>query len=467
MPREMTETYAGDELPAGTWKIIAVVILAPFMTQTDATIVNVSLAWIAKDLHSPVATAQWIISGYLLALALMLPLNGWLVDRIGARKLYLFCFSAFTAASLLCGAARTMPELIAGRIIQGMAGGLLVPLTQFMMARVAGKQLARVVGYASMPVLLAPLLGPIVAGAILKYAGWSWLFYVNLPIGAVAVVLAFLFIPHDGEMPEKRPFDLLGFLTLSPGLACLLYGVEQLAHYKLSAVFAVSVILMGIFLWRARRRGKNALLDIELFAIRDFSVATTTQFLANGILYAGQFLIPLYLVNGCGLSATHAGWILAAMGIGMMCVYPLMGFLTERFGNRAIASSGVLANLLGTLPFLWMAHSGLSVAVAVVALFLRGLGQGATGIPSIAVAYGSVPKSELSQAATAANIVQRLGGPILTTALAVVLALSKSAYGNDLSHSFFFPFLALLVLQLLVLGSAMRLPERIVEVTVA
>jgi EmrB/QacA subfamily drug resistance transporter len=464
----MNETHSDGALPPGAWRTIAVVILAPFMTQTDATIVNVSLAWIAKDLHSPVATAQWVISGYLLALALMLPLNGWLVDRLGARKLYLLCFSAFTAASLLCGAARTMPGLIAGRILQGIAGGLLVPLTQFMLARVAGKQLARVAGYASMPVLLAPLLGPILAGVILKYAGWPWLFYVNLPIGAVAVVLAFLFIPSDDERPEKRPFDLLGFLALSPGLACLLYGVEQLAHRKLSALFVISVILVGIFLWHARRTGKNALIDIELFSIRNFSVATTTQFLGNGIMYAGQFLIPLYLVTGCGLNATQAGWILAAMGIGMMCIYPLIGFLTERFGNRAIASGGVLANLAGTVPFLWMAHGvGLSVAVAVFALFLRGLGQGATGIPSIAVAYGSVPKSELSQAATASNIVQRLGGPILTTALAVVVSVSKKPHGNGMPHEFFFPFLGLLVLQLLVLGSAMRLPERIAELTAA
>src|SRR5580692_6215223 len=132
-----------EKLDTQAWKVIAVVILAPVMTQMDSTVVNVSLSAITQELHSSIATAQWIISGYLLALALMLPLNGWLVDRLGAKRLYLGCFSMFTLASLLCGTARTMEELIWARVIQGMAGGLLAPMSQMMIARFAGRQMAR------------------------------------------------------------------------------------------------------------------------------------------------------------------------------------------------------------------------------------------------------------------------------------------------------------------------------------
>ncbi|MBJ6727169.1 DHA2 family efflux MFS transporter permease subunit [Geomesophilobacter sediminis] len=460
-------TMAGNELSlpekldSKAWQIIAVVILAPFMTQMDATIVNVSLSSIREDLHASLSATQWIISGYLLALALILPVNGWLVDRFGTKRLYLFCFSSFTAASFLCGAAHTMQQLVAARIVQGLAGGLLTPLTQLMMARVAGRQMARVVGYASAPVLLAPLLGPPLAGAILKHASWPWLFYVNLPVGILAVALAAALLPHDESLIRKRPFDLPGFLLLSPGLSCTLYGLEQFAHHQSPFFLALGLLLLGSFIWLALRKKEKALIDLELFRIRTFSTAAITQFLSNGILFAGQFLLPLYLISGAGLSPTGAGWVLTSMGIGMLCSYPFMGFLTEKFGCRAVATGGVLLNLVGTLPFLWMAQAGFSMPLALAGLYLRGLGQGATGIPSLAAAYASVPKSKLSLAATAINIVQRLGGPIATTTLAIVLTFSEELHNVHGPHSFFIPFAAILVLQLVVIGAAIRLPVRI------
>ena len=216
-PRHVEEeSHASGEMDPRVWKIAAVVVLAPFMTQLDSTVVNVSLSTIRQDLQSPLTSAQWIISGYLLALALMLPLNAWLVDRLGAKRLYLWCFSAFTMASLLCGVARTMDGLIWARVIQGMAGGLLAPMTQMMIARVAGRQMARVMGYTAVPILIAPILGPVVAGTILKYAAWRWLFFLNLPIGILAVSLAVYLLPNDEMTIRRRPFDFLGFLVLSP-----------------------------------------------------------------------------------------------------------------------------------------------------------------------------------------------------------------------------------------------------------
>jgi EmrB/QacA subfamily drug resistance transporter len=455
----MSRTHS-EGLEPGAWKIIAVVILGPFMAQMDSTVVNVSLSFIKQELHSTIASAQWVVSGYLLALALMLPLNGWLVARLGAKRLYSICFSSFTLASFLCGAATTMSQLIGARLIQGMAGGLLAPLTQLMVARVAGGQFARVLGYASVPILLAPLAGPILAGTILKYLGWPWLFYINLPVGILAMALATWILPHDQPTIKKYPFDLSGFLMISPGLACLLYGFEQSSHHGDIRVLVLGLVLLVAFLRHAHRRKSKALIDIELFKIRDFSIAATTQFLAVGIIYGGQFLIPLFLVTSCSLTATQTGWILGSMGVGMLCVYPCMGYLTDRFGCRAVASGGVLLNFLGTLPFLWMAFGGFSMVPALIGLFVRGLGQGATGIPSIAAAYASVPREKLSLATTAVNIVQRLGGPTITTVIAITVSLSANVTSAS-AHAFLVPFAALTVLQLLVLAAASRLPVRI------
>jgi EmrB/QacA subfamily drug resistance transporter len=443
------------------WKIVGVVMMAPFMTQMDSTIVNISLSSIRDSLNSTISTAQWVISGYLLALALMLPLNGWLVDRFGAKRLYLVCFSFFTAASALCAMAHTMAELIAARVFQGIAGGLLAPLAQLMMARVAGRQMARVIGYASVPVLMGPLLGPLLAGAILSHASWPWLFYVNLPVGILAVVLAAVILPHDRSLLVKRPFDFWGFVLLSPGLSLLLYGFDRASHHKGFEYLALGALLIALFLVWARRRGEKALIDIQLFRVRNFSVATTTQFLSNGIIYAGQFLLPLFLIAGVGLTPTQTGWLLSAAGFGLLFVYPTMGFLVERWGCRTVATTGVLINVVGTLPFVWMAYNHFSLPWALVGLLLRGLGQGATGIPSLTTAYASVPKHKLSYATTAVNIVQRLGGPILTTALSIVVSMTVPqvrAAAN--TQAFIWPFLTLNAFQLLVLASAIQLPGR-------
>ncbi len=450
------------------WKIMGVVMLAPFMTQIDSTVVNVSLSAIEQDLHSTISTAQWIISGYLLALALVLPLNAWLVDRFGAKKLYLFCFSSFTLASFLCGAAQSMPQLISARIVQGLAGGLLVPLTQFMLAQIAGRHMARVVGYALAPALLAPLFGPALAGALLKYASWPWLFYINVPVGIFAVALAALVIPPDLTVLTRRPFDFVGFFLLSPGLSCLLYGFVQTAHQdsRRTGVWFLmgGACLLGAFLKRALKKKAAALIDTDLFKIRTFFVAAATQFLMNGIMFCAQFLIPLYFISGVGLSASNAGWILSTMGIGMLCVYPLMGRLTDRFGCRLVACTGVFINLLGSLVFLGMAHFRYWQSLALVALLFRGIGQGAAGIPAIAAAYAAVPKIKLSFAATSLNIIQRLGGPMLTTTLALVV--SFSVHPSDLitrATQFQIPFLVLIFFQLLALGSASQLPKEIIH----
>ncbi len=450
-----------EPLDPRIWKVAAVVFLGPLMTQLDSTVVNVSLSSIGHDLHASIDSVQWVVAGYLLALALTLPLNAWLVDRLGAKRLYLVCFSAFTLASLFCGSERTIQGLIWARVIQGMAGGLLAPMAQMMLAHVAGKHLARVMGYIAMPVLIAPLLGPVVAGAILKYAGWPWLFYINLPVGIIAVLLAIFVLPGDGAPQRTRPFDFLGFLLISPGLGSLLYGLDHSSTLEGGLFLLSGAILVGAFVWHAIRKNTEALIDLRLFKNRVFAIGAATQFLNNGASFAGQMLIPLFLMTGCGISPAKAGWMLAPMGLGMLLIYPSLGFLTERFGCRAISAGGALLAILTTLPFLWMAQNRLSPALLALSLFVRGAGQGAIGVPSMSAAYNSVPREQLALATTASNIVQRLGGPTATTIVGMVLSFSVGRFADSGVHPFTLAFAALIGLQIVLLGSANGLPIRI------
>ena len=448
---------AADRMDPRVWRVAAVVFIGPFMAQLDSTVVNVSLSTIRQDLHAATAAAQWIVSGYLLALALMLPLNGWLVDRMGAKRLYLGCFAAFTAASLLCGTARTMDELILARLLQGMAGGLMSPMPQMMMARVAGRHMARVMGYAVMPVLIAPILGPVVAGAILRHASWPWLFYLNLPMGMLGVGLAALLLPRDAATIQKRRFDLAGFLMVSPGLACLLYGLPNASHPAGAVALVAGALLLGGFVRHARRLGPVALIDLAIFENRIFSTAAATQFLANGGFFARQFLVPLFLITGCGLTPGRAGGLVAAMGVGMLCSFPLVGSLTERFGCRAVSAGGALLAFGGMVPLLWMTRTGFSPTLTLVSLLVTGMGQGTISIPSMSAAYASVGRERLAVANTAINIVQRLGGPLATTATAIVMSLG-AAHGSA-PGQFLLAFTFLIGLQLITFGVATRLPK--------
>ena len=436
-------------------------MLGSLMAQIDATVVNVSLSSLAASLHSSLATIQWVTSGYLLALALMLPLSGWLVDRIGARPLYLWCFSAFIVSSALCGLAWSAGSLIGFRILQGMTGGLLAPMAQMIMARAAGRHMTRVFGYVAIPVLLGPILGPVLAGAILQHLTWRWLFLVNVPVGALALALAVLFIPEDDALIQRRTFDLSGFLVLAPALVLFLYGADNIRDHPGQLCFTIAIVMIIVFARGALRKGPQALLDLRLFRNGVFPVSARTQFLQNGIVYATQMLLPLYLINACGRTPGEVGVLLLPLGLGMLAGYPSMGWLTKHFGIRNVAAGGALISFLSALPFLYLANHRMTGPIYVISLLLRGMGQSAIGVPSISAAYSGVPRQEIAMVTTTLNIVQRLGGPTLTTLMAAFLAWRMhSAVSSDVvSRAFMLSFLVLAVLHLLLLVSTLGLPK--------
>ncbi len=409
-------------LEASVWKIAVVAMLGSLLAQLDATIVNVSLASLAADLHSPISVIQWVTSGYLLALALALPLNGWLIERIGAKALYLSCFAIFTISSALCGLAWSAGSLIGFRLLQGASGGLMAPMAQLMIKRTAGQRFTRIAGYASIPVLLGPVLGPVIAGAILHYASWRWLFAVNIPIGILAFLLALRFLPNDSEDYASRKLDWMGLILLSPGLALVLFGPDRITRPIGITSTVVGALLLTAFFYVEKRKGDDALIDLALFRQRAFSAASAAQFFFNGVMYAGQMLIPMFLIEACGLSPSMMGWMLAPMGLGMMVALPSLGFLTERFGERRVAMSGAIFSFLSTLVLVVQAIHGLDETLLAAALFFRGVGLGAVGLPAISMAYASISKESLPMATTTLNIVQRIGGPTLTTLCALFLS---------------------------------------------
>src|SRR4051794_29434959 len=248
-----------DRIPAYVWRISIVVIVGSIMSILDTTIVNVALDTLRRDLHSSISDIQWVVTGYMLALAAVIPITGWAARRFGAKRVYVTSLVLFTAGSVLCGLASSTEELVAFRVVQGVGGGMLLPIGQLMMAEAAGpKRVGRVMSIVAVPAMLAPILGPAIGGLIVDNWSWRWIFFVNVPIGMIAVAAALRVLPRS-ESGSTDPLDVGGFALLAVGLPVLTYGLAeigatgQLDPVKVVGPCVLGLVLIGVFCVHALR----------------------------------------------------------------------------------------------------------------------------------------------------------------------------------------------------------------------
>jgi EmrB/QacA subfamily drug resistance transporter len=416
---------ASERIERYVWKIAGVVILGMIMSILDTTIVNVALRTLGHELHSSIAQIQWVVTGYLLSLAAVIPVTGWAARRFGAKRVYMTSLVLFTAGSALCAVAASTTSLVLFRVMQGVGGGMIMPVGQLIMAQVAGpKRMGRVMGIVSMPAMLAPILGPVVGGAILENLHWSWIFLVNVPIGAIALVLAWRMLPKTDSGAAGR-LDVLGLGLLSGGSTAVVYGLSELAaHPSLTAPtvlwpIVAGLVLCGVFVWHALRI-ERPLLDIRLYANRVFAAASLTTFALGASLFGAMVLVPLYYQEVRHESVIVTGMLVGPQGLGMLLVMPLVGRLTERFGGGRISIVGVSILCIGTIPLAFVGASTSIVQISLV-LLLRGIGIGFAFVPAMSAAFAAMRPEQLSDATPQLNVLQRVGGAIGVAVLAVVL----------------------------------------------
>jgi EmrB/QacA subfamily drug resistance transporter len=426
-----------DKIEPYVWKIAGVVILGMIMSILDTTIVNVALRTLGHDLHSSISQIQWVVTGYLLSLAAVIPVTGWAARRFGARRVYMVSLVLFTAGSALCAVAATTTTLVLFRILQGVGGGMIMPVGQLIMAQVAGpKRMGRVMAIISMPAMLGPILGPVVGGAILQNLHWSWIFLVNVPIGAVALLLAWRMLPHT-DSGEAGRLDVVGLALLSTASSSLVYGLSELGtNSSLTAPIVVwpivaGIVLAGVFCWHALRV-ERPLLDVRLYANRIFGAASLTTFGLGAALFGAMILVPYYYQEVRHESVIVTGLLTGPQGLGMLLVMPLAGRLSQRFGGGRIAIFGVAILSLSTLPLAFIG-AGTSIVTISLILVLRGVGIGFSFMPAMTAAFAALRPDQLSDATPQLNVLQRIGGAIGTAVLAVVLQ-RASAGGHSIAH---------------------------------
>jgi EmrB/QacA subfamily drug resistance transporter len=407
--------------------VAAVVVLGVVMSLLDTTIVSVALDTLSRDLHSPLSTIQWVSTGYLLSLAMVIPLAGWLSERFGSKRVWMVSVAVFAIGSALCGIAWSAGSLIFFRVLQGFGGGLIMPVGMSVLAQTAGpRHVGRVMSVIGMPMLLGPVLGPVLGGLIVTNASWEWIFYVNVPIAAGSLILAARLLDPDQGRAEAGKLDRIGVALLSPGLAAVVFGLaETETSGGLSSTIAWSPIAAGlvlIVLFVAHAlRARRPLIDMHLFRSPGFSAAAASVFLLGAALFGAMLLLPLYYQVDRGQSALSAGLLMAPQGIGAALVMPISGRLTDRIGGGRVALFGIAVMTLATIPLVGVGPTS-SYAWLALVLLVRGIGLGCSMMPTMASAYAVVRSDQVPEATSVLNTLQRVGGSMGTALLAVVLS---------------------------------------------
>ncbi|MEV0193017.1 DHA2 family efflux MFS transporter permease subunit [Kitasatospora purpeofusca] len=394
----------------------------------DTTIVSVALDDLTKDLGAPLPTVQWVGTGYLLAVFVTVPVAGWAQARFGGRRLWVTALGGFLLGSLLSALAWDAPSLIAFRVLQGAAAGVMMPLMATLLVQAAGgRNIGKVMAIITVPTALGPILGPVLGGLILHLADWRWLFLVNLPFCAVGAWLALRNLPDDRPGPGRpaAPLDAVGLLLLSPGCAVLVYGLSRvegsagLADAGVLVPLACGLALVGGFVARALTRG-GGVVDVRLFRHRAVASSATLLFLGGVSLYGSMMLLPLWFQQVRGEDALGAGLLLVPQGLGALLARGLAGRYTDRLGARRVAVAAFALVAATTVPFAFVT-AGTGEWLLLAALFVRGLALGAAMIAPMGAAYVGLERGEIPDASMITRLAQQLGGSVGIALIAVVL----------------------------------------------
>jgi EmrB/QacA subfamily drug resistance transporter len=430
-PAAASATDYPDHIDGAVLRVAGVVVLGAIMSILDITVVNVALPTFQAEFGTPgheiaYSHVAWTVTAYTLALATVIPLTGWAADRFGTKRLYMAAIALFTAGSVLCATAWDINVLIGFRVLQGLGGGMLMPLGMTIMTRAAGPhRIGRLMAILGVPMLLGPIMGPILGGWLIETASWHWIFLINLPLGLLALLYAGRVLPKDNPEPSES-FDFLGMALMSPGLALFLFGVSSLPQEqgdfsapRVWISMLVGAFLMATFVWHSFRP-EHPLLDLRLFRNRNLTVAIITMFMFAAAFFGGLLLVPTYFQQIRGESTFHAGLLVAPQGLGAMVTMPIAGRLVDRMPIGRITPFGLLGIVIGMFG-LTQVDESTPYSHILPMLFVMGLGMGATMMPLFTSALKTLSAHEVARGSTLLNITQQLSSSVGVATMSVLL----------------------------------------------
>lgn len=422
------------------WIVAVVYVSALFLDILDTTIVNVAIPSLGRELRTD--SAEWVVLGYTLSLAVWIPTSGWLGDRVGTKRTFLFALSAFTVGSLMCGLAQTIGQLIAFRVVQGIGGGMLTPVGIAMLFRAfPPAERARASTFVMVPTLLAPALGPVIGGYITRYFDWRWIFLVNVPIAIVALAFGARFLREHRAASGQR-LDVAGFLLSAAALALIVYSLSEgpRAGWSSGVVLGTGAlgVLCAIAMVNVELRVANPIVDLRLLGNRMFRQCNVVSFFSGSSFLGVTFVMPIYLQNLRGMDPLASGLTTFPQAIGVMGSSIIAGRLYARVGPRRLMATGFFAagasvllyTRLGVDSSLWMIRG---------MMLLRGFCMGFAFVPMQAASYATIPPAQNGRASslfsTQRQVGVSFGVAVLASVLATHMSLARFAEPGEVSRA--------------------------------
>jgi DHA2 family multidrug resistance protein len=422
-------TFTGGH---GPWTVALTVTMATFMEVLDTSIANVSLPHIAGNLSVTQEESTWILTSYLVSNAIVLPISGWLATRVGRKRFYLSCVFLFTASSFLCGVAPSLSWLIFFRVLQGLGGGGLGPSEQAILADTfPAKQRGMAFAVYGMAVVLAPAIGPTLGGFITDRYSWRWVFFINVPVGILSLLLSSRVVVDPPWFAEARkkagPIDYVGLLLIAVGLAALEVVLDKgqeddWFHSSFITAFAVisAVCIAAFILWEWRE--EHPIVELQLFRNRNFAVATLLMLVLGIALYGSTVLLPQYAQVWLGWSAQDAGMMLSPGGVAVMVLMPLVGVLLGRFDARWLIGVGLAMLSASLFHMAHMMSAQIDFATLVRLRIYQSAGLAFLFVPINVISYANMPAEKNNQVSGIINVARNLGGSIGISFVATFIA---------------------------------------------
>jgi EmrB/QacA subfamily drug resistance transporter len=409
------------------------IIVGMFMVILDGTAMNVALPGLVKDFDSKISVVQWAVTGYALAQAAVIPLAGWLSDRFGAKRIFLFSVIMFTVGSGLCALASGVEQLIIFRVLQGLGGGMVAPIAMAFVYRLSPRdKVGAVMGMIGIPMLLAPALGPVLSGWLVDYASWHWIFLINLPVGVLAVIAGIRTMPNL-ERQSVPALDFLGMLLAPIAFASIAYGVSEGGTNWSSAKTITGLVVGGIALILfviVELRRKQPLLELRVFRSADFTKGIIVQWITQIALFGTMFLIPLFLQQGKGFSAFESGLAVLPQAIAAGIFMPIGGRLFDRLGARPVVITGLV--FITSAAYLL---SGISAEdgsrALILPLALLGGGMGLSMMPLNTHIIQAAPQNIVSRVTSLTNAAQQVMMSFAVAGLSTILSERMEQHMKD------------------------------------
>ncbi|WP_172119236.1 DHA2 family efflux MFS transporter permease subunit [Actinomyces faecalis] len=431
-----THSVKGNSSGVNPYKVAAVVMIGSFMSVLDGTIINVAIPALQSYYAAPdgalpaYSSVAWAITGYALATAAIIPLTDYGLRRTGHRRMYIGSIALFTIASVLCALSPSLGVLITMRVLQGLCGGCIMPVGTALVASVAGDRLGKMMGLMGIPMLIAPIVGPILGGWLVEVASWHWVFLINVPFGAAAVVLGLAVLPRSRQSGQAV-LDGVGVALMSPGLALTLWGVSNAGSgLPVTAPMVWLPLVLGLVMVAAFVRhslqAAHPLLDLSILRLRPYRNAIMLAVFFQTGFTADLLLLPSYFQQVRGLGAMEAGLFIAPTGLGALITMPLAANAVDRHAPGKVIPFGMAAMFASVLA-LTQVGADTSLWYLAAILTLQGMGIGGTMMPVSTAALQAVPRAEVGNATTLFNIGQQVFGAVGIAVVSVTLALLLAA----------------------------------------